>query len=89
MTYNILYTLLLTGERSIVVLWPLMLFLSDGSLPWHRVHAVNPEGPVGKNGVVQPGDHLVEVSGVMFLEGGGVGTYVPCLNFKYVSCFEK
>lgn len=71
-----------------VVLWPLMLFLADGSLPWHRVHAVNPEGPVGKNGVVQPGDHLVEVSGVMFLRGGG-GTYVPCLNFKYVSCFEK
>ena len=69
-----------------------MLFLSDGSLPWHRVHAVNPEGPVGKNGVVQPGDHLVEVSGVMFFEGGGgegVGMYVPCLNFKYVSCFEK
>ena len=57
------------------------LFLSDGSLPWHRVHAVNPEGPVGKNGVVQPGDHLVEVSGVMFLGGGG-STYVPCLNFK-------
>ena len=67
-----------------------MLFLSDGSLPWHRVHAVNPEGPVGKNGVVQPGDHLVEVSGVMFLgrEGGGM-YYVPCLNIKYVSCFEK
>lgn len=50
-----------------------MLFLSDGSLPWHRVHAVNPEGPVGKNGVVQPGDHLVEVSGVMFLGRGGGG----------------
>ena len=66
-----MHTLLLTGERSIVVLWPLMLFLSDGSLPWHRVHAVNPEGPVGKNGIVQPGDHLVEVSGVMFLGGGG------------------
>lgn len=49
-----------------------MLFLSDGSLPWHRVHAVNPEGPVGKNGIVQPGDHLVEVSGVMFLGGSGV-----------------
>lgn len=74
-----------------------MLFLSDGSLPWHRVHAVNPEGPVGKNGVVQPGDHLVEVNGVMleFLsrerwEGGGGArggcTHVPCLNFKY-GCF--
>ena len=54
-----------------------MLFLSDGSLPWHRVHAVNPEGPVGKNGVVQPGDHLVEVNGVMLeslsREGGGGG----------------
>ena len=37
-----------------------MLF-EDGSLPWHRVHAVSPEGPVGKNGIVQPGDHLVEV----------------------------
>ena len=46
------------------------LFLSDGSLPWHRVHAVNPEGPVGKNGVVQPGDHLVEVSGVIPLGWG-------------------
>ena len=34
---------------------------ADGSLPWHRVHAVSPEGPVGKNGIVQPGDHLVEV----------------------------
>lgn len=50
-----------------------MLFLSDGSLPWHRVHAVNPEGPVGKNGVVQPGDHLVEVSGVMSFGGGEGG----------------
>ena len=38
------------------------LFSSDGSLPWHRVHAVSPEGPVAKNGVVQPGDHLVEVN---------------------------
>ena len=37
-----------------------MLF-EDGSLPWHRLHAVSPEGPVGKNGTVQPGDHLVEV----------------------------
>lgn len=40
----------------------------DGSLPWHRVHAVSPEGPVAKNGVVQPGDHLVEVDGVSVLE---------------------
>ncbi|XP_073227363.1 multiple PDZ domain protein-like isoform X1 [Porites lutea] len=40
----------------------------DGSLPWHRVHAVNPEGPVGKNGIVQPGDHLVEVNGESVLE---------------------
>ena len=73
-----------------------MLFLSDGSLPWHRVHAVNPEGPVGKNGVVQPGDHLVEVNGVMLESlsrerwgGGGARggcTHVPCLNFKY-GCF--
>lgn len=37
-----------------------MLF-EDGSLPWHRLHAVSPEGPVGNNGIVQPGDHLVEV----------------------------
>ena len=34
---------------------------------------MNPEGPVGKNGVVQPGDHLVEVSGVIPL---GWGLYV-------------
>lgn len=40
----------------------------DGSLPWHRVHAVSPEGPVGQNGVVEPGDHLVEVDGVSVLE---------------------
>ena len=63
-----------------------MLFLSDGSLPWHRVHAVNPEGPVGKNGVVQPGDHLVEVSEVMFLEGwggGGRGGVYICLLSEF------
>lgn len=40
----------------------------DGSLPWHRVHAVSPDGPVGQNGVVQPGDHLVEVNGISVLE---------------------
>ena len=40
----------------------IVVFFVDGSLPWHRVHAVSPEGPVGKNGVVQPGDHLVEVN---------------------------
>lgn len=39
----------------------IVTFFTDGSLPWHRVHAVSPEGPVGKNGIVQPGDHLVEV----------------------------
>lgn len=40
----------------------------DGSLPWHRIHAVSPEGPVGQNGIVIPGDHLVEVNGVSVLE---------------------
>ncbi|XP_022779810.1 multiple PDZ domain protein-like isoform X3 [Stylophora pistillata] len=40
----------------------------DGSLPWHRVHAVSFEGPVGQNGIVKPGDHLVEVNGVSVLE---------------------
>ena len=39
----------------------IVTLFTDGSLPWHRVHAVSPEGPVGKNGIVQPGDHLVEV----------------------------
>lgn len=39
----------------------IITLFADGSLPWHRVHAVSPEGPVGTNGIVQPGDHLVEV----------------------------
>ena len=39
----------------------IVTLFTDGSLPWHRVHAVSPEGPVGKNGIVEPGDHLVEV----------------------------
>ena len=43
-------------------LYLFLLCSSDGSLPWHRVHAVSPEGPVGQNGIVQPGDHLVEVN---------------------------
>lgn len=33
----------------------------DGSLPWHRVHTVNPRGPVGIDGTIKPGDHLIEV----------------------------
>ncbi|EDO33706.1 predicted protein [Nematostella vectensis] len=42
----------------------------DGSMPWHRIHAVNPEGPVGKNGIIQSGDHLIEVNGVGVLDLG-------------------
>ena len=35
--------------------------VTEGTFPWHRVHAVSPEGPVGRNGIIQPGDHLIEV----------------------------
>ncbi|XP_031574464.1 multiple PDZ domain protein-like [Actinia tenebrosa] len=42
----------------------------DGSPPWHRVHTVNPHGPVGLDGTIQPGDHLIEVNGIGVLDLG-------------------
>lgn len=36
------------------------MFYSEG-LQQHRIHTVNPTGPVGMHGVVRKGDHLLEV----------------------------
>ena len=32
-----------------------------GEIYWHRIHSVYDEGPVGKVGIMKPGDFLVEV----------------------------
>lgn len=40
---------------------------SEG-LQQHRIHTVNPTGPVGIHGVVKKGDYLIEVSLLEFLK---------------------
>ena len=37
------------------------IFISEG-LQQHRIHTVNPTGPVGVHGIIRKGDYLLEVS---------------------------
>lgn len=43
------------------ILISLNTFVIEGEMFWHKILSVHDEGPVGKVGVMQAGDFLVEV----------------------------
>ena len=59
----------------------LTLFLEG--LQQHRIHTVNPTGPVGVHGVVRKGDYLVEVYIILTISGEASPTIWSCYaNFS-------